>query len=116
MTDHPVRVILASASPARLRTLRQAGLDPEVGLPLIPQVPLPLTDGGGDRLVVSSPAAGLTRPSAILLAARQLLHEADPHARRQTGSDRARAMRRRQDLRGLVVERRAQRDAVRPCA
>jgi septum formation protein len=30
MTDDTVRVILASASPARLRTLRQAGLDPEV--------------------------------------------------------------------------------------
>ncbi|QNG35271.1 hypothetical protein F1C76_00370 [Geodermatophilaceae bacterium NBWT11] len=92
------------------------GLDPEVGLPVVPQVPLPLTDGGGDRLVVTTPAAAVTRPSAVLLAARQLLEEADPHARRRTGSDRARALRRRQDLRGLVVERRAQRDAVRPCA
>ena len=40
MTGHlrvpqPRRVILASASPARLHSLRQAGLDPEV---IVPQV------------------------------------------------------------------------------
>ena len=79
---------------------------PDVVGPPLPVVPEPVTDGGGDRLVVSCPVLP-DRPSATLIAAQQLSDEADraPHLYR--GLDTSVARRRRQ--RALLAERRAAR-------
>jgi len=81
---------------------------PDTVGPPLPLVPEPLTDGGGDRLVVTR-AALPELPSATLVAAQQLSDEADraPHLYR--GLDTSAARRRRQ--RALLAERRAARSA-----
>ena len=55
---------------------------PEAVGPAQPVAPEPLTDGGGDRLVVVTRAPVSDRPSATLLAAQQLSDEADTHPHR----------------------------------
>ncbi|KQS66690.1 hypothetical protein [Modestobacter sp. Leaf380] len=82
---------------------------PETGVAQ-PPVPDPLTDGAEDRLVTVTRAAAVGQPSPSLLAARQLLDEAEPHARR-SAADHARTSRRRHELRGLLADRRAARRA-----
>lgn len=81
--------------------------EPNVVGPPLPVTPEPITDGGGDRLVVSVPVAA-DRPSATLLAAQQLSDEADPHGRRQRMLA-LQAARRQRTLRALVDQRRAER-------
>jgi len=84
---------------------------PDAVGPVLPLVPEPVTDGGGDRLVVTRPTLP-DRPSATLIAAQQLSDEADraPHLYR--GLDTSAARRRRQ--RALLVERRAARTGSTP--
>jgi hypothetical protein len=84
------------------------GAEPNVVGPPLPVAPEPITDGGGDRLVVSVPAAA-ARPSATLLAAQQLSDEADPHARHHQRTLAIQA-RRRRALRALIDQRRAERE------
>jgi hypothetical protein len=87
-------------------------VEPDVGGPPLPVVPEPITDGGGDRLVVVTPAAATPRPSATLLAAQQLSDEADRYVHRGTRrtSDRI-ADRRHRATRALIEQRRADRSA-----
>jgi hypothetical protein len=85
------------------------GSEPNVVGPPLPVAPEPITDGGGDRLVVSVPVAA-ARPSATLLAAQQLSEEADPYARHQQRTLATRAARRQRALRALVDQRRAERE------
>ena len=81
-------------------------LAPDAPGPALPVVPEPVTDGGGDRLVVT--CAGATdRPSATLIAAQQLSAEAGLVPRRYRGLDTPAGRRRRQ--RTLLAERRAAR-------
>ncbi len=89
------------------------GLEPDAGGPALPVVPEPITDGGGDRLVVVTPAAATPRPSATLLAAQQLSDEADRYVHRGTRrtSDRI-ADRRHRATRALIEQRRADRSAL----
>ena len=63
MTSDAVRLILASASPARLRTLRQAGLSPEV-------VVSGVDESAVDADSVSDLVARLARLKAESVAAR----------------------------------------------
>ena len=90
------------------------GGTPEVSMPdtlgpPLPVVPEPLTDGGGDRLVVTR-AAPPDRPSATLIAAQQLSDEADlaPHQYRGLATSAARGRRQR----ALLAERRAARSGA----
>jgi hypothetical protein len=69
----------------------------------------PVTDGGGDRLVLVSPAVFLARPSAVLLAAQQLSDEADRDPHRSRGIGPSAVDRRRRRQHALVVQRRADR-------
>jgi hypothetical protein len=85
-------------------------VDPDVIGPPLPVVPDPITDGGGDRLVVMTPAAAV-RPSATLLAAQQLSDEADRPVRLRARSATAAAARRRRATRAIVEQRRADRSA-----
>jgi hypothetical protein len=80
---------------------------PEPVGPAQPVAPEPVTDGGGDRLVVATRPPVPDRPSATLLAAQQLSDEADthPHRVRRPGSPAADRRRRRQ--RAVIAERRA---------
>jgi hypothetical protein len=78
--------------------------------PALPVAPEPLTDGGGDRLVVVALPAVPARPSAVLLAAQQLSDEADPYARHQQRTLAAQVARRQRALRALVDQRRAERE------
>ncbi|WP_138733240.1 hypothetical protein [Modestobacter excelsi] len=80
--------------------------------PALPAAPEPVTDGGGDRLVVVGLPVVPARPSAVLLAAQQLSDEAARHPRRPRGLGRAVAERRRRQQRALVVQRRV--DRVQP--
>jgi hypothetical protein len=85
-------------------------VEPDVTGPPQPVVPEPITDGGGDRLVVVTPAAAAARPSATLLAAQQLSDEADRFVHR--GSRRTSnliADRRHRATRALIEQRRADR-------
>jgi hypothetical protein len=77
----------------------------------LPEAPEPVTDGGGDRLVVVCATAVPDRPSATLLAARQLSEEADRSPHRRRGPDTSAADRRLRSLRALVAERRADRSS-----
>ena len=86
-------------------------VDPDVPGPPLPVVPEPITDGGGDRLVVMTPAAATARPSATLLAAQQLSDEADRPVRFRARSSTAAAARRRRATRAIVEQRRAARAA-----
>jgi hypothetical protein len=83
------------------------GAEPNVVGPPLPVAPEPITDGGGDRLVVSVPSA---RPSAVLLAAQQLSEEADPYARHHQRTLATQTARRQRALRALVDQRRAERE------
>jgi hypothetical protein len=74
-----------------------------------PTLPEPLTDGGGDRLVVVTPPAPNARPSATLLAAQQLSDEADRYPHRSGGPRTAATDRRRRRQRALVAQRRIDR-------
>ena len=76
----------------------------------LPVAPDPVTDGGGDRLVVMMPSAVPAVPSATLVAAQQLSDEADPFARRRPTSTVV-AERRRRVLRAVLEQRRADRSA-----
>jgi hypothetical protein len=69
----------------------------------------PVPDGGGDRLVLSTPAAFLARPSAVLLAAQQLSDDADRDPHRSRGVRPSAVDRRRRRQHALVVQRRADR-------
>jgi hypothetical protein len=84
-------------------------LDPDVIGPPLPVVPDPITDGGGDRLVVVTPASA--RPSATLLAAQQLSDEADRPVRLRARNSTVAAARRRRATRAIVEQRRAARAA-----
>lgn len=86
-------------------------VDPDVIGPPLPVVPEPITDGGGDRLVVMTPAAATVRPSATLLAAQQLSDEADRPARLRARISTVAAARRRA-TRAIVEQRRAARAAA----
>ena len=77
--------------------------------PALPTVPDPLTDGGGDRLVVVTGPAVTARPSATLLAAQQLSDEADRHPHRSRGLGTSAALRRRRRQRAVVAQRRVDR-------
>jgi hypothetical protein len=94
-------VILPSGTP-ELPVPGSLGLELPVG-------PEPLTDGGGDRLVVVCPTATPDRPSATLLAAQQLSEEGDRRSHRFRGTDTPAADRRRRRQRALLAERRADR-------
>ena len=83
-------------------------VEPDVVGPPLPVVPEPITDGGGDRLVVMTPAAAV-RPSATLLAAQQLSDEADRPARARRRAGIAAAARRHRATRAIVEQRRADR-------
>ena len=87
-------------------------VDPDVIGPPLPVVPEPITDGGGDRLVVMTPAAATVRPSATLLAAQQLSDEADRPTRLRARSSTVAAARRRRATRAIVEQRRAARAAA----
>jgi hypothetical protein len=90
--------------PAGVPTPGEPGLA-ESHLPVAPE---PLTDGGGDRLVVMMPTGVPAILSATLLAAQQLSDEAEPFARRRPNSTVV-AERRRRVLRAVLEERRADR-------
>ncbi|CCH87675.1 protein of unknown function [Modestobacter italicus] len=104
MLSVPVAVVSGTAEPVPTTT---AG-------PALPLEAEPLTDGGGDRLLVVALPAVPARPSAVLLAAQQLSDEAAHHPRRPRGLGRAVAERRRRQQRALVVQRRV--DRVQPPA
>jgi hypothetical protein len=87
-------------------------VDPDVIGPPLPVVPDPITDGGGDRLVVMTPAAATVRPSATLLAAQQLSEEAGRPARLRLRNRTVAAARRRRATRAIVEQRRADRSAA----
>jgi len=77
--------------------------------PALPVVPDPVTDGGGDRLVVVTRPAPAGGPSATLLAAQQLSDEADRYPHRDRGSGASAIGRRRRRQRALVAQRRVDR-------
>ncbi len=85
-------------------------VDPDAVGPPLPVVPDPITDGGGDRLVVVTHAATV-QPSATLLAAQQLSDEAGRPVRLRARSSTVAAARRRRATRAIVEQRRADRSA-----
>ncbi|MCU1607619.1 MAG: hypothetical protein JWP46_4084, partial [Modestobacter sp.] len=84
--------------------------EPGVAGSQLPVAPEPLTDGGGDRLVVTMPTAVPAILSATLLAAQQLSEEADAFPRRWSAGAVV-AERRRRMLRAVLEQRRADRSA-----
>ncbi|WP_369138420.1 hypothetical protein [Modestobacter versicolor] len=78
----------------------------------LPVVPEPVTDGGGDRLVVVGATPAADRPSATLLAAKQLSDEADRRGHRVRGRDSSAGDRRLRHRNELLAQRRADRCRV----
>ena len=104
-TPVPIPVVVPPGSPDVV--------EPDAVGPPLPVAPEPITDGGGDRLVVVAPGAATARPSATLLAAQQLSEEADRYVHR--GSRRTSdliADRRHRATRALIEQRRADRSAA----
>ena len=97
----PIPVVVPPGSPDVV--------DPDAVGPPLPVAPEPITDGGGDRLVVTAPGATAALPSATLLAAQQLSDEADPLVRRPARTSAVAAARRHRATRAIVEQRRADR-------